>query len=401
MPHLPDARKETPVSEAPRRARGFLRTLGALVLVAVLASAATLGVDRALSDGRDGKTEAAPAPAPATSTTVTSGTTAAASASAAAVDVAKLYERVSPGVVEIRSRSGRGGSSSDDETQTAGSGFVFDERGHVVTNAHVVGDGRSFTVRFSDGSETTGTLVGADQGTDIAVLRVEVAEPGSVQPLELRTTAVRPGETAVAIGSPLGFGASVSAGIVSGVGRTIPAPDGSGIPGSIQTDAALNRGNSGGPLLDAEGRVIGVNTQLRSPGIGFAVGIETARSAAEQLIETGRVEHALLGVRIQTASPSAARELGIAAGPQVVEVQPGTPAAEAGLRAGRSSRTIDGQELTTDGDVIVAIDGETVATAEELQAAISRRKPGDRVTLAVVRGDERRTVEVTLAARPS
>jgi S1-C subfamily serine protease len=311
-------------------------------------------------------------------------------------------------VVEIQvSGTSEGfGQFGPNEVEGQGSGFVIDKEGHIVTNAHVVEGANSITVHFSDGSEADATLVGSDPSTDIAVIRVDVAA-SKLKPLELGSSAdVKAGNVVVAIGSPFGLEGTVTAGIVSALGRTIEAPDGAQISGAIQTDAALNGGNSGGPLLDASAKVIGVNAQIESQsgsnaGVGFAIPIETARAIASQLIADGSVEHAYLGVRLQTVTPSVADELDLPRGVQVVAVEGGSPASRAGLQAGTDERVVDGQELTSDGDVITAVDGRTVTSAEELATAIGGHKPGDKVSLTVVRKGAHRDVDVTLASRPS
>jgi S1-C subfamily serine protease len=374
----------------PERPRRFLAIAAALVAAAVLGAVGAGAVVTALDED-----EEAPATSAASTTTQPSG-----SVATADLDVAALYERAAPSVVEIEvSRDAERGFGRDQGS--GGSGFVYDARGHIVTNAHVVSRGDDVRVRFADGREVDATVVGSDAASDIAVLRVEATD-GELTPLELGSSSeVRPGEPVVALGSPLGFEGSVTAGIVSGVDRTIQAPDGSTITGAIQTDAALNSGNSGGPLLDAEGRVVGVNAQVRSPTIGFAIPIDTVRDVVSQLIEDGEIERGYLGVGVQTVTAAATEELGLPRGAQVVAVEPDTPAARADLSAGNDTETVEGLEFARDGDVIVAVDGEEVTSSEELQAAIGSREPGDRVTLTVSRSGEEREVEVTLAERPS
>jgi putative serine protease PepD len=301
-----------------------------------------------------------------------------------ALSVTDVYNRTSKGVVEITvSSTGSsplpfGGSQSQ---QAQGSGFVYDGNGHIVTNAHVVQGANTISVRFWNGASYKATLVGTDPSTDLAVLKVQ-APASLLHPLELGdSSSVQVGEGVVAIGSPFGLEETVTSGIVSALHREMTAPNNFTIPDSIQTDAAINHGNSGGPLLDLTGKVIGVTSQIESDsgdnaGVGFAVPSNTVRSIAAQLISSGKVQHAYLGVGIANASD----------GVRLTDVRTGTPAAAAGLRAG---------------DVVTAVDGKTVRDVATLGSAIDAKKPGDRVSIIFTRNGTTKTVQVTLAARPS
>jgi S1-C subfamily serine protease len=382
---------ETETPARPRRR--FLPIAAALVASAALGGAGAAAIVTALDERDD---DATPAAATTQPTTTPAGAVATAD-----LDVAELYEQAAPSVVEIEVGGDAEPGFSPDERTSGGSGFVFDEAGHIITNAHVVAGALDVRVRFADGRVVDGNVVGTDPSTDVAVISVE-APDGELTPLELGSSAdVRPGQPVVALGSPLGFEGSVTAGIVSGVDRTIRAPDNATITGAIQTDAALNSGNSGGPLLDASGKVIGVNAQVRSPTIGFAIPIDTVRDVAQRLIADGEIERGFLGVRAQTVTEPAVDELGLPRGAQIVAVEDDTPAARANLSPGDDTEMVDGQEFTRDGDVIVAVDGETVEGAEELQSAIGNHEPGDRVTLTISRSGEERRVTVTLAERGS
>lgn len=377
------------------RSNRILRLTAPFVAVGVLGAGTALGVDRALGGdgGASTATSAAIAARPAALVT-------------GQLDPSQIYAQAAPGVVEISVTGSSPSPFGRSQTSGVGSGFVLDENGNIVTNAHVVENANAITVRFSDGSEAKATLVGSDPSTDIAVIHVDVGA-SKLKPLELgSSSSVKPGDPVVAIGSPFGLEGSISAGIASAVDRTIQAPDGTPITGAIQLDAALNGGNSGGPLLNADGKVIGVNAQIESEsgasdGVGFAIPIDTARTIASQLIESGKVEHAFLGVRLQTVTSAAADALGLPRGAQIEQVESGSPAASAGLRAGTQTRAVEGVQFTTDGDVIVSVDGTPVTSAEDLAAAVAAHKPGDKVTLGVVRSGEQRTVDVTLASRPS
>jgi putative serine protease PepD len=303
--------------------------------------------------------------------------------SASGLSVHAIYERTHKGVVEI-TVSGRtqpspfGGSGTQ---QAQGSGFVYDSAGHIVTNEHVVDGAQSVSVKFWNGKSYDATVVGTDASTDLAVLDVDA--PASILfPLSLgESNDVQVGDTVVAIGSPFGLEQTVTAGIVSALHRQMTSPNNFTIDDSIQTDAAINHGNSGGPLIDSSGRVVGVNAQIASDsggneGVGFAIPSNTARSIVAKLIESGKVEHAFLGVGLQDAS----------GGGEITQVQPNTPAQRAGLRSG---------------DLITRVNGESAGTADGLRAAINAKSPGDRVTLTYRRDGKTHTVRVTLANRPS
>ena len=315
-------------------------------------------------------------------------------AAAAGLDIGAVYDRTYRGVVEI-TVAGEGDPFGGAQN-AQGSGFVLDRRGHVVTNHHVVAGGGTVTVTLWNGKRYRATRVGEDPSTDLAVLRID-APASRLVPLQLASSsAVDVGDPVVAIGSPFGLDGTVTSGIVSALDRQMTAPNDFAITDSIQTDAAINHGNSGGPLLDARGRVIGVNTQIESEsggndGIGFAVPSNTVRSITRQLVDRGEVQHAYLGIQMAPVPNGAA----------ITRVRAGTPAQEAGLRAATGSRIENGQEIPTGGDVIVAFEGEAVESPAELQAAVDSRRPGDRVTLTILRDGERQTVRVTLATRPS
>jgi S1-C subfamily serine protease len=302
-----------------------------------------------------------------------------------------IYERSARGVVEIAASGG--GSLGSQSAQ--GSGFVYDEDGHIVTNQHVVAGASSISVSFWNGVERTATLVGTDPSTDLAVIRVK-APQSLLGPLALAdSSAVHVGDPVLAFGSPFGLEGTVTSGIVSALHREMTAPNNFTITDTIQTDAAINHGNSGGPLLDRRGRVIGVNAQIESEsggsdGVGFAIPSDTVRAIVRQLIATGEVEHAYLGIRMTPTS----------AGVAVTDVLPGTPADKAGLRPATGTEVVDGQEVPTGGDVVVEFDGERVVSAVALQSAVDARRPGDTVSITVLRKGARRTFEVTLGVRP-
>jgi len=314
-------------------------------------------------------------------------------AQATGLSIVQIAERAKASVVEI---TVQGVSVPSQPQQGAvGSGFVFDDEGNIITNQHVVDGASTISVTFPDGSSYRATVVGTDPSTDLAVIHVE-APAAKLVPLQLGDSSeVRVGDPVVAIGSPFGLEGTVTSGIVSALHRQMTAPNEFTITDSIQTDAAINHGNSGGPLLDGRGRVIGVNAQIESDsggndGVGFAIPSSTVRFVATQIISTGKAEHAYLGITMVATSDGLA----------VTEVRPETPASAAGLRASTGSEVVDGEEVPTGGDVIVAFDGKPVSTTAELQSAVDSLRPGDEVTVTVLRGGKRVTLDVTLGTRP-
>jgi S1-C subfamily serine protease len=319
-------------------------------------------------------------------------------ASSSGLSVSAIYDRVHRGVVTVKVTTPQG--------EALGSGFVIDGQGHIVTNDHVVDGATSISVEFADGASYDAQLVGADPSTDVAVIKVS-APSSELTPLQLGdSSTVQVGDQVVAIGSPLGLDETVTSGIVSALNRTITSPNQFAINGAIQTDAAINHGNSGGPLLNQSGQVIGINSQIESDsggndGIGFAVPSNTVKSVASQLIQTGVVEHAYLGVAVTTVDDQTASTLGIPAGVEVTQVRNGTPAANAGLKAATSGQVVNGQQFPVGGDVITAVDGQKISSSEELQSVIGGKKPGDSVTVTYTRDGSEHTVSVTLGTRPS
>jgi S1-C subfamily serine protease len=323
------------------------------------------------------------------------------------LSVSEIYEQTYKSVVEITSTSSQSSQlGGEQQAQGQGSGFVFDSQGHIVTNDHVVEGAESVSVRFWDGAIYDATVVGTDPSTDLAVIKVN-APADAIAPLELGdSTQLTVGEGVVALGSPFGLEGTVTSGIVSALNRQMTSPNSFTINNSIQTDAAINHGNSGGPLVNGAGEVVGVNAQIKSEsggsdGVGFAIPSSTVATIVPQIISGGSVEHAYLGVAVATIPSTVAEELGLPAGVEVTEVRQGTPAAEAGLRAGSGSATVDGQSYPTGGDVITSIDGKAVATGAELQTAIDSKSPGDTVSITYSRDGKTTTVEVSLGTRPS
>jgi putative serine protease PepD len=328
-------------------------------------------------------------------------------ASTNGLSVGDIYRRAAKGVVEITvakaSPSPFGGSQTQ---QAQGSGWVYDEQGHIVTNDHVVDGAASVSVKLWNGKTYEARVVGTDPSTDLALIEID-APASELFPLSLADSdAVAVGDGVVAIGSPFGLENTVTSGIVSALHRQMRSPNGFTIDDSIQTDAAINHGNSGGPLLNSQGRVIGVNSQIESDsggndGVGFAIPSKTVRSVVSQLLESGQVEHPYLGVAMATIPSSIADELGLPAGAEVTDVKSGTPAAQAGLRPATGSKTVAGEAYPTGGDVITAVDGKRVAGADDLRRAIEAKRPGDTISLTYSRAGETHSVDVVLASRPS
>jgi putative serine protease PepD len=297
----------------------------------------------------------------------------------------QIYKNDSPGVVDITVTTsgspdfGPGGGSS----QAEGSGFVVDTDGHIVTNAHVVDGATSIKVQFQNGKLAKATLVGTDASTDVAVIKVSV-DAAQLHPLSFASSAgVQVGQEVAAIGSPFGLPESMSSGIISALDRTITAPNNYSISGAIQTDAAINHGNSGGPLLDMSGDVIGVNAQIESDsggndGVGFAIPSNAVKNVADTLIAGGKVQHAYLGIQVGDSTT--------ATGAQVTSVVSGSPADKGGLKAG---------------DVVTAIDGKAISNSDDLTAAVSAHKPSEQITVTVNRNGSTKTLKITLGIRPS
>ncbi|CAN5126712.1 hypothetical protein BH20ACT16_BH20ACT16_06200 [soil metagenome] len=293
--------------------------------------------------------------------------------------VRQIYAETHRSVVQVR--------VSGDGARGSGTGFVIDSNGTIVTNAHVVSGASDVQVRFDDrGEDVNAEVLGSDQSSDLAVLRVDASITQGIKPLQLADSdGVKVGDLAVAIGYPLNVGRTLTSGIISGVGRAIEAPNGFSIEKVIQTDAPINPGNSGGPLLDGAGRVIGVNSQIATAaggsgniGIGFAVPSNTVRQVVPQLRSGGSIRRPYLGVSTQLSNPGSSEVI-------VKVVAPGDPAERAGLLVG---------------DVATAVDGEPVRAADDIASAIEDRRPGDEVDIEVQRAGSKRTLRATLGTRP-
>jgi S1-C subfamily serine protease len=325
---------------------------------------------------------------PTASSTTTSG-----------LSVNQIYKMDSPGVVDIVVNSVQQGSSNgffstpSQTTQDEGAGVVYDKQGDILTDEHVVANASSVTVNFQDGVSKHAKVLGTDPSTDIAVIRVEDTNASELHPIKFANSGdAQVGDPVVAIGSPFSLPETTTAGIVSAVGRTIQAPNGYQIPAAIQTDAPINPGNSGGPLLDGDGQVLGLNDQIQtssgdSAGVGFATPGNTDVQVADQIISGKKVQHAYVGVSLSESTGSTpGAEIGGAGTSGSAAVVAGSPAAKAGL---------------TSGDVITKVDDTPITDSDGFISVISGYKPGQTVTLTIVRNGKTSTVKVTLGVRPA
>jgi S1-C subfamily serine protease len=318
-----------------------------------------------------------------------------------------LFEKVEKSVVQITDSSETNALDS-----RLGSGFVYDNNGHIITNNHVVNGGGRLDVTFLDGTVYRASLLGSDPFTDLAVLYVQDVPADKLVPLPLADSAkIRVGEQVAAIGNPFGLSGSMSAGIVSGLGRLIPSQEAGSfsIPDVIQTDAPINPGNSGGPLLNMRGEVIGINSAIFSTtgqfaGVGFAIPANTMAKVVPSLITSGSFTHPWLGVSGTDMTPGIAQALGLdePRGFLVVDVVAGSPADKAGIQGGDQETTVDGRPIQLGGDVIVSMDGKQVRKIDDILVYLQREKnAGDELKLTVLRDGNLQEITATLAARPS
>jgi S1-C subfamily serine protease len=323
-------------------------------------------------------------------------------------DASQIYRREAPGVVTVLSEF--------DGQIGQGSGFVIAGNGEIATNAHVVTDtgggggvkrARQVFVQFLDGNQVPGTIVGADPDADVALIKVK-PDGLKLRPLPLGSSAnLVVGAPVAAIGSPFGEAQSLSIGVISGLDRTIESLTQFQIPGAIQTDAAINRGNSGGPLVDARGRVLGINSQIRSSsgggeGVGFAVPVDAVKRSLDELRRTGRVSYAYLGLSLKALYPQLAERyhLPVKRGVWVQTLVRGGPAARAGLKAGTRTERFQGRRYRIGGDVLVKVAGVAMTTDNSLSEAIAPHRPGETIEVELYHGTEKRTLSIKLGKRP-
>ncbi len=335
--------------------------------------------------------------------------------------LANLYDRLASSVVFIEVVVGNSQDFNFSDTGN-GSGFVYDREGHIVTNAHVVQGADEINVTFDDGFVTPAEVVGTDTYSDIAVLKVDT-DPSRLTPIPLgNSDTVRVGDRAIVIGNPFGLASSMTSGIISAKGRQLPSAqliDADAVPGFqnpsiLQVDADINPGNSGGPLLNSRGEVIGVNTAIRTDsgvfqGVGFAVPAATVGRVVPELIADGEVDYAWIGISAMSAadgfgvaSLAEPLDLPVTSGVLLSTVTPGSPADKAGLRGGTQEVTLRGRQVCQGGDIIVAVDGNPVSTMDELVAyLVTNAGPGDTINMRVIRGRETLEIPVELEPRPT
>lgn len=320
--------------------------------------------------------------------------------------LADLYQRVNPSVVNITVSAGSGSFAQ----QGSGSGFVYDDRGHIITNNHVIADANKIWVTFADGTMLPAKIVGTDPGTDLAVIKVD-RPADELRPVTLGDSdTLQVGQLAVAIGNPFGLEGTMTVGIISALGRVLSAGStGFAIVDLIQTDAPINPGNSGGPLLDARGQVIGVNTLIFSQtgvssGVGLAVPVAAVKRVVPTLIEKGRYAHPWLGISGRSITPALAEalRLPVQQGALVELAVSGGPAEQVGIQGGNRRTYVDGLPVAVGGDIIVAVDGVEVKNFDDLVGYLARRtEVGQQVTLTVLRGGREQNINVRLGERPA
>jgi S1-C subfamily serine protease len=386
------------------------KLLASPFVAAVLGGGVTAGALLGAGVIGDGETKTVIQQAPLSAGTRT------ASVSGEGMTARDIYKRDAPGVVFIRSQSVAPSNSPFDlyggggqATEATGSGFVIDDDGHILTNAHVVNAATKVQVTFSDKRTRDAKIVGKDESTDLALLSVD-ADGLDLVPLALGDSdQVQVGDPTIAIGNPFGYDRTLTTGVVSAKQRRITAPDGYAIENVIQTDAAINPGNSGGPLIDAAGRVIGINSQIAtgsngngSVGIGFAVPVNTAKSIVESLKRDGRVERPWLGLEYVAIDESlSSLNLDARKGMLVQRVTEDGPAQRAGIRGGSSVVDLNGADIYLGGDVLQSIDGKPLKDADDVRKALEAKTPGDSVTVVLLRDGKAQTVEIELGNRPA
>ena len=333
-------------------------------------------------------------------------------------DPTTIYARLSPGVVTITSLFSKSDNLEDilgGGGAGQGSGFVLDDQGYIATNAHVITNGtgsrltkaREVFVQFADSNQVSAKIIGYDPNADVGVIKVD-PKGLKLVPLALgRISHVRVGEPVAAIGSPFGEQGSLSIGVVSAKNRTIEALTDFSISDAIQTDAAVNRGNSGGPLLDAQGRVIGINSQIRSAGggsvgVGFAISVDNVRRSVQQIRTGGKPSYAYIGISSQNLYPQLAEKLNVPVkqGALIADVVKDGPADRAGIKGGEREIRFQATLVKLGGDVITKVNGRRVTRENDFSEQITHFEPGDTISLELYRGSQRRTARVTLGERP-
>ena len=385
-------------------------------MVAVLAASGSLS-----SSSKTVTEVQAAAPVSTSSSASSSNTIPTRSGGGGGLSAHEIYERTAPSVVKVtstivrQSESPFGFGESEQQGTATGSGFVIDSNGTLLTNWHVVENASKVTVSFEHSKTVEAHVVGKNPSQDLAVLKIPT-EGLSLHPLTLGdSSSVEVGEPVVAIGNPFGLSRTLTTGVISALQREITAPNGFAIDNVLQTDAPINPGNSGGPLLNAKGQVIGITSQIETGGggsdgnigIGFAVPINTAKAELPELEKNGTVQTAYLGVEMISIDGSlASLNLPVKSGALIEKVEAGSPAAKAGIRAGNIEAKVGGNEISVGGDIVVGVDGKKVTSDEDLASYIGTKKPGDTVTIELLResgsgGYTKKSVTVTLGQRPN
>ena len=316
-----------------------------------------------------------------------------------------IFEKSEPGVVRVNTQRNQTG----DEIGGVGSGFVFDKKGHIITNAHVIEDSTKTIVTFLDGRSYNAEIIGIDEYTDIGVIKVN-ADLKLLKPLSLGDSSnLQVGEPITAIGNPFGLSGSMTSGIISQMGRLLPSGSGYSIPDVIQTDAAINPGNSGGPLLNMRGDIVGINTAIQSrtgefTGVGFAIPSQTVAKIVPTLISEGEYKHPWIGISGRDIDPDMAKVLGLndALGFLIITVVENSPASDAGLIGSNKTVKVDGREYSIGGDVIMAVDGMDVRKIDDILIHLQRVKTvGDEMNLEILRDGRTTNVTIVLQERPN
>ena len=317
----------------------------------------------------------------------------------------EIFEKAEPGVVRVNTQN----NQTENETGGVGSGFVFDKKGHIITNAHVIDDATKTIVTFLDGRSYNAEIVGVDESTDIGVIKVS-ADLKLLHPLSLGDSAnLKVGETITAIGNPFGLSGSMTSGIISQMGRLLPSDSGFSIPDVIQTDAAINPGNSGGPLLNMRGEIIGINTAIQSTtgeftGVGFAIPSQTVAKIVPTLISEGEYKHPWIGISGKDIDPDTANVLGLkdTLGFLIITVVEDSPAFDAGLIGSNKTIEVKGREYPVGGDIITAVDGMDVRKIDDILIHLQRVKTvGDEMNLEILRDGRTTNVTIVLQERPN
>lgn len=397
--YTPYSATPPPAAENQKKQRGS-RIVVPVLIASLLSAGLAAGGTAAIVSQEGGSTTTVVREVAQPSSNASSSNAAVAPASTdGQMSIAQMYQQEGAGVVRVEHSGG------------LGSGFVIDKQGHILTNAHVVDGAQGpISVSFSNNEKVEAKVIGVDNATDVALLKVDVPA-SSLTVMSLGSSSdLQVGAPVVAIGNPFGQDRTVTSGIISAMAREIQAPNGFTIKGAIQTDAAINHGNSGGPLLDMNGKVIGINSQIDTGGtgdgnvgIGFAIPINLVKEVTAQLMSSGKAQHAWLGVQLTNVDPTLASQVKIGSdyGAMIAGVTKGSPADKAGLKGATGEVTIGGQTYAIGGEVVVEANGKKVENVDDLQAAVTSGKPGDKLELTVKTSDgETKQITVTLGDQP-